>query len=80
MVIGKTIIRNGGTIMFKTIANHETCPRKILSKAPSIDKAIIAFVKRIKILGSFPLIETFCYLSFYYFLLFRPLTKNKNEN
>ena len=38
------------------------------------------FVKRIKVLGSFPLIEIFCYLSFYYFLLFRPLTKNKNEN
>src|ERR1035437_4255267 len=27
------------------------------------------FVKRIKVLGSFPLIEVFCYLSFYYFLL-----------
>jgi len=38
------------------------------------------FVKRIKVLGSFPLIEIFSYLSFYYFLLFRPLTKNKNEN
>ena len=38
------------------------------------------FVKRIKVLGSFPLIEIFCYLSFYYFLLFRPLTKDKNEN
>jgi hypothetical protein len=38
------------------------------------------FVRRIKVLGSFPLIEIFCYLSFYYFLLFRPLTKNKNEN
>ena len=38
------------------------------------------FIKRIKILGSFPLIETFCYLSFYYFLLFRPLTKRNNEN
>jgi len=38
------------------------------------------FVKRIKVLGSFPLIEIFCYLSFYYFILFRPLTKNKNEN
>lgn len=37
------------------------------------------FVKRIKVLGSFPLIEIFCYLSFYYFLLFRPLTKT-NEN
>jgi len=36
------------------------------------------FVKRIKILGSFPLIEIFCYLSFYYFLLYRPLTKNEN--
>ena len=38
------------------------------------------FVRRIKVLGSFPLIEIFCYLSFYYFLLFRPLTKDKNEN
>lgn len=38
------------------------------------------FVRRIKVLGSFPLIEIFCYLSFYYFLLFRPLTKNENEN
>ena len=37
-------------------------------------------VRRIKVLGSFPLIEIFCYLSFYYFLLFRPLTKKKNEN
>ena len=37
-------------------------------------------VKRIKVLGSFPLIEIFCYLSFYYFLLFRPLTKSNNEN
>ena len=36
------------------------------------------FVKRIKVLGSFPLIEVFCYMSFYYFLLFRPLTKNEN--
>jgi hypothetical protein len=33
------------------------------------------FVRRIKVLGSFPLIEIFSYLSFYYFLLFRPLTK-----
>ena len=31
--------------------------------------------KRVHILGSFSLIEIFCYLSFYYFLLFRPLTK-----
>jgi hypothetical protein len=38
------------------------------------------FVKRIKVLGSFSLIEVFCYLSFYYFLLFKPLTKNNNEN
>ena len=38
------------------------------------------FVKRIKILGSFSLIEILCYLSFYYFLLFRPLIKNSNEN
>jgi hypothetical protein len=38
------------------------------------------FVRRIKILGSFPLIEIFCYLSFYYFLLFRPLSKKNNEN
>ena len=38
------------------------------------------FVRRIKVLGSFPLIEIFCYLSFYYFLLFRPLTKSSNEN
>jgi hypothetical protein len=38
------------------------------------------FVRRIKVLGSFPLIEIFCYLSFYYFLLFRPLTKDNNEN
>lgn len=36
--------------------------------------------KRVHILGSFPLIEIFCYLSFYYFLLFRPLTKKSNEN
>ncbi|MDR3668577.1 MAG: hypothetical protein P4L35_17185 [Ignavibacteriaceae bacterium] len=36
------------------------------------------FVRRIKVLGSFPLIEIFCYLSFYYFILFRPLTKNEN--
>jgi hypothetical protein len=36
------------------------------------------FLKRIKVLGSFPLIEVFCYLSFYYFLLFRPFTKNEN--
>jgi len=41
-------------------------------------KIVDLFVKRIKILGSFPLIEIFCYLSFYYFLLFRPLTKNEN--
>jgi hypothetical protein len=33
------------------------------------------FTRRIKVLGSFSLIEIFCYLSFYYFLLFRPLTK-----
>src|ERR1039457_4357051 len=31
------------------------------------------FVRRIKVLGSFPLIEIFCFLSFYYFILFRPL-------
>lgn len=36
--------------------------------------------KRVQILGSFSLIEIFCYLSFYYFLLFRPLTKKTNEN
>ncbi len=35
--------------------------------------------KRIQVLGSFSLIEIFCYLSFYYFLMFRPLTKI-NEN
>jgi hypothetical protein len=33
------------------------------------------FIRRIKVLGGFPLIEIFCYLSFYYFILFRPLTK-----
>jgi len=36
--------------------------------------------KRVNILGSFSLIEIFCYLSFYYFLLFRPLTKKTDEN
>jgi hypothetical protein len=38
------------------------------------------FIKRIKVLGSFPLIEMFSYLSFYYFLLSRPLTKKTDEN
>ena len=36
--------------------------------------------KRIQVLSSFPLIEVFCYLSFYFFLIFRPLTKKYNEN
>ena len=36
--------------------------------------------RRVQVLGSFSLIEIFCYLSFYYFLLFRPLTKKTHEN
>jgi hypothetical protein len=40
-------------------------------------EVVVLFIKRIKVLGSFPLIEIFCYLSFYYFLLFRPLTKKQ---
>lgn len=37
-------------------------------------------VKRFKILGSFPLIEIFCYMSFYYFILFKPFNKRVQIN
>lgn len=40
-------------------------------------------IKRFKVLGSFPLIEIFCFMSLYYFILFRPFTKKiviNNEN
>jgi hypothetical protein len=86
-------LRNNGWLFIITIIILVTLPFEIYLmtidytlilqlNSGTFDPATVTglFVKRIKILGSFPLIEIFCYMSFYYFLLFRPLTKKINEN
>jgi hypothetical protein len=93
LVISKIKLRNNGWLFIITVIIIITLPFEIYlmtldysiiiqlnSGHFNISDIINLFVKRIKILGSFPLIEIFCYLSFYYFLLFRPLTKDTNEN
>jgi hypothetical protein len=91
IIVSHIKLRNNGWLFIITIIILITLPFEIYLM--TIDYTIIIqlnygiyntteivdlFVKRIKILGSFPLIEIFCYLSFYYFLLYRPLTKNEN--
>jgi hypothetical protein len=45
----------------------------IFSNTYNSQQIVSLYVKRFKILGSFPLMEIFCYFSFFYFILFRPL-------
>jgi hypothetical protein len=93
LIISKIKLRNNGWLFIITIIIVITLPFEIYLM--TLDYSMIfqlnsghynpsdiinLFVKRIKILGSFPLIEIFCYISFYYFLLFRPLTKDSDEN
>jgi hypothetical protein len=93
IIVSRMKLRDNGWLFIITIIILITLPFEIYLM--TIDYRIILqlnygifntsdivelFVRRIKVLGSFPLIETFCYISFYYFLLFRPLTKNNNEN
>ena len=93
LVASKIKLRNNGWLFIITFIILITLPFEIYLM--TLDYSIISqlnsglynstdiiniFVRRIKVLGSFPLIEIFCYLSFYYFLLFRPLTKDSNEN
>jgi hypothetical protein len=92
ITISRINLRNNGWLFIITIIILITLPFELylmtidyntllqLNNNTFNSSAIIElFIKRIKVLGSFPLIEIFCYLSFYYFILFRPLTKS-NEN
>ena len=91
IIVSRVKLRDNGWLFIITIIILITLPFEVYLM--TIDYTIIVqlnygifnaseivdlSVKRIKILGSFPLIEIFCYLSFYYFLLFRPLNKNEN--
>ena len=93
LLISQINLRNNGWLFIIVIITLITSP--IETYLMTIDYNIILqlnssnfnqtelielFIRRIKVFGSFPLIEIFCYFSFYYFLLFRPLTKIKNEN
>ena len=93
LIVSKIKLRNNGWLFIITVIILITLPFEIYLM--TLDYSIIfqlnsgiyntsdiisLFVRRIKVLGSFSLIEIFCYLSFYYFLLFRPLTKDSNEN
>jgi hypothetical protein len=91
VVVSRIKLRNNGWLFIITIIILITLPFEIYlmtldytiifqlnSGVYNPSEIINLFVRRIKVLGSFPLIEIFCYLSFYYFLLFRPLTKNEN--
>jgi hypothetical protein len=88
IIISRIKLRDNGWLFIITVIILITLPFEIYLM--TIDYSIIfqlnygiyntsdmvnLFVRRLKVLGSFPLIEIFCYLSFYYFLLFRPLTK-----
>jgi len=91
IIVSRIKLRNNGWLFIITVIVLITLPFEVYLM--TLDYSMIfqlnngtynasdiigLFVKRIKVLGSFPLIEIFCYLSFYYFLLFRPLTKNEN--
>lgn len=91
IAVSNVKLRNNGWLFIISVIILITLPFEIYLM--TIDYSIISqlnqstydpseiinlFVRRIKVLGSFPLIEIFCYLSFYYFILFRPLTKNEN--
>lgn len=47
-----------------------------LNSGSFINQNIIdLIIKRFKVLGSFPIIEIFCFMSFFYFILFKPFKK-----
>ena len=91
LIISRLSLKNNGWLFIITVLVLITAPfelylmrldYKILINinygATDINLITELLKERIKALSSFPLIELFCFFSFYYLILFRPLTKHEN--
>ncbi|MFO7447252.1 MAG: hypothetical protein R6W90_12860 [Ignavibacteriaceae bacterium] len=87
LVSSKISLKKNGWLFIVTLIIFITMPFEVylmtidykllsLLNTGEFDNSLVLslFLNRIKVLGSFPLVEIFCYFSVIYFILFQPLT------